>query len=122
MLSALRTRLVAAFLEEMRTSDPETIRRHYAEAATNVALRVLSEHNQRREGDAPANAFLLFGADSLIFDLAACRTFEELRDCETGGEPLKPSALDELILRARDLVDTLGLKPERPAHPVALPW
>jgi hypothetical protein len=54
-------------------------------------------------------------AAELIRDLADCRTFEELCDYdEPTGEPLEASGLDELILRARDLVDTLGLREERP--------
>lgn len=55
---------------------------------------------------------MIAAASELICDLAACRTFEELSDVHDREEWSKPFPLDELILRARDLVDTLGLRPE----------
>lgn len=51
-------------------------------------------------------------AAELIRDLAACRTYEELADVHR-DEYSKPFPLDELIERARVLVDTLGLRRER---------
>lgn len=72
--STLRDSLVSAFLAEMKTSDPETIRRHYAESAANVALRVLFEQEAAWRY---TNPFFACGADRLISDLSACRTFEE---------------------------------------------
>lgn len=51
-------------------------------------------------------------AADLIRDLAASRTFNELADVDR-DDWVKPCSMDELILRARELVDTLGLRQER---------
>lgn len=81
--------------------------------------------------DATPSAFLLYGVDDLICDLAAFRTLGELCASEGGTQDLLltsrncacgRAALDELIERARVLMDTLGLRPEKPLNPAALPW